>query len=125
MSLSVSQYVRVQRAPQQFFSQSAELESVLKHIDLLNVESTSAQTATSTSCQHTDNYELSKTEEVQEMIQAKHDCRTQPSLNIPLIKVVVRVQTQHMPVIQAKRFKLPHPQLRQLTGHNSSEIQQH
>lgn len=46
---------------------------------------------------------------VQEPIRAECDCSTQTFLNIPLVKVVVRVQTEHMPVIQAKRFELPHP----------------
>lgn len=58
-----------------------------------------------------------------EMIYAKRDCTMQPFSNIPLIKVVVWVQTQNMPVIQAKRFELPHPQLRQSTGQNSNGIQ--
>lgn len=29
--------------------------------------------------------------------------------DIPFVKVVMRVQTQHMPVVQAKSFELPHP----------------
>lgn len=32
----------------------------------------------------------------------------------------MRVQTQHMPVIEAKRFELPHPQLRQSTGQSGN-----
>lgn len=105
-------------------------ESVLKHIDWLNVESTSTQVATSTSARHslTENYgvvQKSEAQEVREMISHSHDYRIQPFLNIPLVKVVVRVQTQHMPVIQAERFELPHPQLGQSTGQNSSGIRQH
>lgn len=30
--------------------------------------------------------------------------------DVPFVKVVMRVQTQHMPVVQAKSFKLPHLQ---------------
>lgn len=61
---------------------------------------------------------------VQEPIQAICDCSTQTFLNIPLVKVVVRVQTEHMPVIQAKRFELPHPRVIHSTGQNGSGIRQ-
>lgn len=48
---------------------------------------------------------------------AKHE-RLQ---NIPFIKVVVWVQTQHMPVIQAKSFELPHPHVKQSNGWTAVE----
>lgn len=45
--------------------------------------------------------------------------RSKPHKHIPLIEAAVRVQTQHVPVIQAKRLQLPHPPVKRSTGRNS------
>lgn len=39
-----------------------------------------------------------------------------PPHHVPLIEVVVRVQTQHVPVIQAEGFELPHAGVIRSTG---------
>lgn len=45
--------------------------------------------------------------------------------NIPLIKAAVGVQTQHVPVIEAKRLKLPHPPVQGSAGPNGRGFRRH